>query len=628
MPPSKTIELTSYAQYFQHLKAERIRKRASQSSQTTHHTRDSSSTITILPAADGAGLGLTISRPIISITSRNIPSIMPTTIRAPLAINADNISASATSKSNTSIIMPKIRSIRVPGSTSNTNTAKSELHALRSAVNSLKSIVKDEFQCPICLETCTGTLSNPECLHRFCGDCFNESLRRCNKECPSCRVHIPTKRSLREDKKFDQIVSTRTQVVGLLMYNSFYVDIFLTGTSLPNQLRRLVATIESMEQHMLDFQSGTTAPPAVKTEIEEEETASSATRGASNTRNEKPSESSEQHAERHQGGKSEDLASPVEEEELNGPPSANHDENDYEISDKGEEIEMEESDDESVQSCDGNSGGDNGHLVLAATATAIPTEIPTSEVAIGKKRSRETAFPSTPEQELVQELQKRIAQLKQFKATHNDCRVKHCRVYPNTKPLGGRGSGKHGNDRTRNVSSAEGGRGSRPGRGRGRGGGRSGRGGGRGGRGGKRQGNQSGRVDTSDLTRYYPKEEWEKLGPALKTQIIVAKRASGDGSNTGGRSVAYSREERAKLGPALKKQRSRIKRASRDGSNTGGRSVAAPTVTMTNESLSYALDNSVHRVVSKLRHGPLPPPPPPTNLQHQSWWTLHGSSEI
>jgi len=64
-----------------------------------------------------------------------------------------------------------------------------------------------EYECPICLDALTDTHINPECLHRFCGDCIKESLRRCNNECPSCRVHIPTKRTMRKDTQFDKIVS-------------------------------------------------------------------------------------------------------------------------------------------------------------------------------------------------------------------------------------------------------------------------------------------------------------------------------------------------------------------------------------------------------------------------------------
>ena len=76
-----------------------------------------------------------------------------------------------------------------------------------SVMDLLKDLVRDDFQCPVCLDTFADTHVNPECLHRFCGDCIKESLTRCKNECPACRVHIPTKRTLRKDKQFDNIVS-------------------------------------------------------------------------------------------------------------------------------------------------------------------------------------------------------------------------------------------------------------------------------------------------------------------------------------------------------------------------------------------------------------------------------------
>jgi len=75
------------------------------------------------------------------------------------------------------------------------------------ALDLLKALVRDEVECPVCLDNCSDTHINPACLHRFCGDCIKESLRKCNTECPSCRIRIPTKRTLRKDKQFDNIVS-------------------------------------------------------------------------------------------------------------------------------------------------------------------------------------------------------------------------------------------------------------------------------------------------------------------------------------------------------------------------------------------------------------------------------------
>ena len=77
---------------------------------------------------------------------------------------------------------------------------------------SLKKFRDEEFECAVCLEPCTNTLINPECSHRFCGKCIKESLNKCNHECPTCRVPIPTYRTCRRDPQFDRIVSTSTFV--------------------------------------------------------------------------------------------------------------------------------------------------------------------------------------------------------------------------------------------------------------------------------------------------------------------------------------------------------------------------------------------------------------------------------
>merc|ERR1711936_555191 len=45
-----------------------------------------------------------------------------------------------------------------------------------------------------------------ECLHRFCAECIITALRSGNKECPTCRKKLVSKRSLRPDPNFDQLV--------------------------------------------------------------------------------------------------------------------------------------------------------------------------------------------------------------------------------------------------------------------------------------------------------------------------------------------------------------------------------------------------------------------------------------
>ena len=47
-----------------------------------------------------------------------------------------------------------------------------------------------------------------QCLHRFCADCIEKALRfGTKKECPTCRGHCPSRRSLRSDTIFDELIA-------------------------------------------------------------------------------------------------------------------------------------------------------------------------------------------------------------------------------------------------------------------------------------------------------------------------------------------------------------------------------------------------------------------------------------
>ncbi|XP_046860490.1 E3 ubiquitin-protein ligase RING2-like [Xenia sp. Carnegie-2017] len=46
-----------------------------------------------------------------------------------------------------------------------------------------------------------------QCLHRFCQDCIITALRSGNKECPTCRKKLVSKRSLRPDPNFDALIA-------------------------------------------------------------------------------------------------------------------------------------------------------------------------------------------------------------------------------------------------------------------------------------------------------------------------------------------------------------------------------------------------------------------------------------
>ncbi|KAL2979229.1 hypothetical protein AAZX31_13G161300 [Glycine max] len=64
-----------------------------------------------------------------------------------------------------------------------------------------------ELRCPICLGILRKTKAVMECMHRFCGKCIEKSMRLSNNECPVCRVHCPSRRSLRDDPNFDNIIA-------------------------------------------------------------------------------------------------------------------------------------------------------------------------------------------------------------------------------------------------------------------------------------------------------------------------------------------------------------------------------------------------------------------------------------
>ncbi|OIV92229.1 hypothetical protein TanjilG_31148 [Lupinus angustifolius] len=46
-----------------------------------------------------------------------------------------------------------------------------------------------------------------ECLHRFCRECIDKSMRLGNNECPACRTHCASRRSLRDDPNFDTLIA-------------------------------------------------------------------------------------------------------------------------------------------------------------------------------------------------------------------------------------------------------------------------------------------------------------------------------------------------------------------------------------------------------------------------------------
>ena len=67
--------------------------------------------------------------------------------------------------------------------------------------------LQSELTCPICLDLLRNTRTTKECLHRFCCDCIETALRSGNKECPTCRKKLISKRCLRRDQNIDSLIA-------------------------------------------------------------------------------------------------------------------------------------------------------------------------------------------------------------------------------------------------------------------------------------------------------------------------------------------------------------------------------------------------------------------------------------
>ena len=69
-------------------------------------------------------------------------------------------------------------------------------------------LLNAELTCIICLGIIRSATAVADCLHRFCAQCINQSLRHHKKQCPQCRVACPSHRNLRKDDMFDHIIGS------------------------------------------------------------------------------------------------------------------------------------------------------------------------------------------------------------------------------------------------------------------------------------------------------------------------------------------------------------------------------------------------------------------------------------
>jgi hypothetical protein len=63
-----------------------------------------------------------------------------------------------------------------------------------------------DLRCPICLRLMREPVAT-ECMHRFCKDCIEKCQRQGQKQCPSCRKLIVTRRALRPDPNIARLIA-------------------------------------------------------------------------------------------------------------------------------------------------------------------------------------------------------------------------------------------------------------------------------------------------------------------------------------------------------------------------------------------------------------------------------------
>ncbi|CAG9467088.1 unnamed protein product [Pedinophyceae sp. YPF-701] len=66
--------------------------------------------------------------------------------------------------------------------------------------------IASETQCAICMEVIKKCKTIPTCMHRFCTECIESSLRLAKPECPFCRVAIGNRRVVKPDPAYDQLI--------------------------------------------------------------------------------------------------------------------------------------------------------------------------------------------------------------------------------------------------------------------------------------------------------------------------------------------------------------------------------------------------------------------------------------
>lgn len=102
------------------------------------------------------------------------------------------------------VVCPKRKLVREGGEVSGSGYELSESILSKTTTLGENDLYSD-FNCLICFRILQRTMVVKDCLHRFCGECIEKCVRIGLRECPQCRLHIASRRSLRSDSIMDTL---------------------------------------------------------------------------------------------------------------------------------------------------------------------------------------------------------------------------------------------------------------------------------------------------------------------------------------------------------------------------------------------------------------------------------------
>eukprot|EP00347_Sterkiella_histriomuscorum_P009607 403340560 len=111
----------------------------------------------------------------------------------------------------------------------------------------------ESFQCPLCKEIAADPGVIKHCLHFFCKNCIETCIRQYKKECPMCKKNMGTKRELRRNRAFENIIKVLSKDIEIYQDNqsALFKEIQMKQLNEMRQLSQI-----SRDRKLIDSQAG------------------------------------------------------------------------------------------------------------------------------------------------------------------------------------------------------------------------------------------------------------------------------------------------------------------------------------------------------------------------------------